>query len=251
MSDLDALLAAVIAHPADDVPRLLYADELDEAAGRLTDRAELIRVQIALSKCADRRPFDTYRAFVVAATYPVSLEKAHRLAEEQSKILDLEKREAELFAADWLRWADLRAFALRMCAADYGPHVLLWPNDRPLVGPRPGEPDRCELGWQRGFVHSLTSKPLLLLPLLCDARATQPIRVVRFDEYHGGVLTFHYDHRRRRKPIGVSVGSHPPVLRLSAREFRAADGNLWKTRAVHCRAWEATFPGLTFSLPPA
>lgn len=33
MTDLDALLAAIIAHPAEDMPRLLYADELDASAG--------------------------------------------------------------------------------------------------------------------------------------------------------------------------------------------------------------------------
>ena len=46
MSDRDALLAAVLAAPADDVPRLVYADFLDES-GDPGDAgwAALIRVQ--------------------------------------------------------------------------------------------------------------------------------------------------------------------------------------------------------------
>lgn len=33
MSDLDALSAAILAHPAEDTPRLVYADALDERVG--------------------------------------------------------------------------------------------------------------------------------------------------------------------------------------------------------------------------
>jgi uncharacterized protein (TIGR02996 family) len=53
MLDLDALLAAVLADPEDDLPRLVYADWLEEngdEAGRA--RAEFIRTQIALADAA-------------------------------------------------------------------------------------------------------------------------------------------------------------------------------------------------------
>lgn len=43
------LLAAVIAHPDDDVPRLVLADWLDEHGE--SERAEFIRVQIELNSC--------------------------------------------------------------------------------------------------------------------------------------------------------------------------------------------------------
>jgi uncharacterized protein (TIGR02996 family) len=51
MSDGDALLAAILAEPDEDVPRLVYADWLDEV-GDESDRAraELIRVQIELAR---------------------------------------------------------------------------------------------------------------------------------------------------------------------------------------------------------
>lgn len=48
MSDADALLAAVLADPDADLPRLVYADWLEERAE--AERAEFIRVQIELAR---------------------------------------------------------------------------------------------------------------------------------------------------------------------------------------------------------
>lgn len=51
MSDRDALLSAILAEPDADMPRLLYADWLDEFGDALDRaRAELIRVQIELTR---------------------------------------------------------------------------------------------------------------------------------------------------------------------------------------------------------
>jgi uncharacterized protein (TIGR02996 family) len=47
MSDHDALLAGVLAHPDADLPRLVYADFIEEAGDAA--RAEFIRVQCALA----------------------------------------------------------------------------------------------------------------------------------------------------------------------------------------------------------
>ena len=77
MSDQDALLAAIIANPDDDTPRLMYADWLDEhlpdkvpspAAGP-SARAEYIRVQCRLAGL----PFDE-------PDYPELLEREQTLA---------------------------------------------------------------------------------------------------------------------------------------------------------------------------
>ena len=48
MTDRDGFLAAIIAQPDDDVPRLVYADWLDEHGD--PERAELIRVQCELER---------------------------------------------------------------------------------------------------------------------------------------------------------------------------------------------------------
>jgi uncharacterized protein (TIGR02996 family) len=46
------LLAAILAKPEDDLPRLVYADFLDERNGSGdAERAEFIRVQVELAKC--------------------------------------------------------------------------------------------------------------------------------------------------------------------------------------------------------
>ncbi len=47
LTDRDAMLAAVIAAPDDDLPRLVYADWLDDHS--FAERAEFIRVQVALA----------------------------------------------------------------------------------------------------------------------------------------------------------------------------------------------------------
>ncbi len=78
MSDRDALLAAIIAHPDDDTPRLMYADWLDEHAPDATPspaagpsaRAEYIRVQCRLAQ----HPFDY-------PDYPELLEREQDLAD--------------------------------------------------------------------------------------------------------------------------------------------------------------------------
>jgi uncharacterized protein (TIGR02996 family) len=48
MSDDEALLAAIAAHPEEDTPRLVYADWLDEHGQPV--RAEFIRVQVAIAQ---------------------------------------------------------------------------------------------------------------------------------------------------------------------------------------------------------
>ena len=48
MTTQDALLAAVLANPADDLPRLVYADYLEENGD--PERAEFIRVQVEMAK---------------------------------------------------------------------------------------------------------------------------------------------------------------------------------------------------------
>jgi uncharacterized protein (TIGR02996 family) len=57
MNHHDAFLSAIIARPEDDLPRLVYADYLDETGD--PDRAEFIRVQCELAR---RGPSDPTRA---------------------------------------------------------------------------------------------------------------------------------------------------------------------------------------------
>jgi uncharacterized protein (TIGR02996 family) len=61
MTDEEALLAAIIAAPDDDLPRLVYADWLDEHGQ--PDRSEFIRVQCRLNVAGRPAPGDAERAF--------------------------------------------------------------------------------------------------------------------------------------------------------------------------------------------
>jgi uncharacterized protein (TIGR02996 family) len=50
LPDPSGLLAGILSAPEEDTPRLLYADWLDEEAGRATERAEYIRWSIKASR---------------------------------------------------------------------------------------------------------------------------------------------------------------------------------------------------------
>jgi uncharacterized protein (TIGR02996 family) len=72
MTDLDALLRAILAHPDDDTPRLIYADALEDVGE--SDRAALIRAQVELARVPEYDPTavrirnsETYRKQYTAA----------------------------------------------------------------------------------------------------------------------------------------------------------------------------------------
>ena len=65
MSDADALLAAVLADPDADLPRLVYADWLEERGE--AERAEFIRVQVELAR--DRGADNTRRIALWGASW--------------------------------------------------------------------------------------------------------------------------------------------------------------------------------------
>jgi uncharacterized protein (TIGR02996 family) len=60
MSDEDALLAAIAEHPAEDTPRLMYADWLEEHGEHI--RAEFIRVQIEIARADNLSQSEQSRA---------------------------------------------------------------------------------------------------------------------------------------------------------------------------------------------
>lgn len=101
MTEEQALLAAVVATPDDDLPRLVLADWLDEHGQE--ERAEFIRVQIAV----ERHPA---RLLNPAATY--------------GEFFDLREREEELAAHAALSTA-LILWARSVRAGQATPHPLL------------------------------------------------------------------------------------------------------------------------------
>jgi uncharacterized protein (TIGR02996 family) len=91
----NALMQAVLRHPADDLPRLLYADELD-AAGEC-ERAEFVRVQIELAKW-EMYPGERFNGFSHEGKRYEFTPTASLIAREK-ELLHLEyKREIKLIA---------------------------------------------------------------------------------------------------------------------------------------------------------
>jgi uncharacterized protein (TIGR02996 family) len=69
MSDSEALLQTVLAHPADDLPRLIFADFLEESGDPASSaRAEFIRVQCELAQVEAEPDPATVHAFLALRT---------------------------------------------------------------------------------------------------------------------------------------------------------------------------------------
>jgi uncharacterized protein (TIGR02996 family) len=93
VTDRDALLNAVLADPDDDLPRLVFADWLDEHGE--PDRGEFVRVQVELSKWQ--------------AEHPDCFDEPLPACSRCRRILALRSRERELFRGEWDE--ELGAFA--------------------------------------------------------------------------------------------------------------------------------------------
>jgi uncharacterized protein (TIGR02996 family) len=129
VSERDAFMAAILANPADDVSRLVYADFLEEYGER--DRAEFIRTQYELERLRAEQTdlfndeTDWHRCTGISATWcpncgdcscrepefsrsdddcPIhAAASPHCCAERVAdRIEDAREREAELFNPDWL-----------------------------------------------------------------------------------------------------------------------------------------------------
>jgi len=132
-TDLDLLLAAVLAEPDEDTPRLVYADALDER-GQPGDaeRAEFVRVQIAIAELeragstADPKRY----TFVNQSTDRLSSVTPPDLG----RLNDLRARERELYA--------------RL-------HPGVWPlgGSVPLFSPADGD---LVSAFRRGFLDKVT-----------------------------------------------------------------------------------------------
>jgi uncharacterized protein (TIGR02996 family) len=94
--DADALYRAILAHPDEDTPRLVYADWLDEHGDH--DRAEFIRVQCRLARMNEWD--DDYTADRIRATRLLHEHKPKWL--ERPAESDLNRRGLKAFARGFL-----------------------------------------------------------------------------------------------------------------------------------------------------
>lgn len=116
MSDHDPFLAAICESPDDDLPRLIYADYLDERGEG--ERAEFIRVQCALA----RRAREIESRITRPALPPGAYIKVDDVRTETEL---LRARERELLGivqdgiSNWHRWAETAASLLSGIGADH------------------------------------------------------------------------------------------------------------------------------------
>ena len=110
MTTREVLLQAVYAAPDDDIPRLVFADWCDERGE--PERAELIRLQVELTRDPDR---------------PDLLDRERALLADPAPLLDPEDREAFEVAAFAPAFA--RGFLTGAVFPDYGP----WEYDPPVL----------------------------------------------------------------------------------------------------------------------
>src|SRR5262249_1506358 len=115
----DALFCAILDHPEEDTPRLIFADWLDEHGE--ADRAEFIRVQIELSRLAPGQDEQSRLAFNEGDQWSLSnrLESvfaqvaAERAALEHGRYSELKLREQELLEDHGDSWSEpLRPFVV-------------------------------------------------------------------------------------------------------------------------------------------
>lgn len=137
MTDGEALLEAIKSDPADDVPRLAYADWLEEAAGGPTPRAEFIRVQVGIAT-AERGCSRPGRLLCDDPDCP------------ERRLGRLERRERDLLFEHWPRWLheafDHLAHDVGVSARggnDFG--VSLYSADKDELG-------HFDCSFRRGFV---------------------------------------------------------------------------------------------------
>ncbi len=136
----DALLKAILANPDDDAPRLIYADWLDENGQE--ERAELIRVQIALA-VADGCPVDD-------SDYCKKFNRWHAM----------QLREREL-----LQGPRPDLYENEVCWFHQGDGTDTW---RILFRPQ----------WRRGFVHAIICTAEDWIAHAAAILAAQPVREV-------------------------------------------------------------------------
>jgi uncharacterized protein (TIGR02996 family) len=153
-----AFLADIIAHPADDAPRLILADWLDERGGEGdAERAEFIRVQCALARLPPAR--DACECWE-SAYEPTSA--CPRCLREEA----LHARERELLARLCVRLPGETPFGTR-CVMTLDSRV------------RPDESSLPVLTLRRGFVGAAALAVTDYLDHTEALQAAQPVREVR------------------------------------------------------------------------
>lgn len=120
MTERDCFMARIIENPADDAPRLIFADWLEEQGE--SERAEFIRVQIALSRIPNIEITNAEQGKFTVHMQPQAVQKLadegrlfdpEFIREGHRKSEPLRQRERELLCAHHLEWRPDCSFGIQ------------------------------------------------------------------------------------------------------------------------------------------
>jgi uncharacterized protein (TIGR02996 family) len=231
VTEHEAFLAEVLAHPDDDGPRLIYADWLQgQESQAARDRGEFIRVQCELA-AMDERGEGT-----------IDSEIGHTCVDHPCPVCAQVDRYERLQGRERALWPDVfdpREWRFLGESMD----AVLGPVGRHLAAVR--------LVYHRGFVGVVSLPAMLWLDHGAAAMATAPIREVRFtnvdgveleanDDPHGGFF-----HVRVRGRLGFHKSYNRDWFLANTINFRRYPLIGEYFRELLNERW----PGVTFYLP--
>lgn len=212
MTDGDALLRAILDEPADDAPRLVYADWLEENGQ--PERAEFIRVQCGANLGVCEMEPNSYGE-------PFCLSGSGRLGRPfPCHYCALRRRERELLRLEWATVPDALDGAARKLKGVAGFRVF-----------RPGDADFV---FRRGFVEKVVCRAADFLAHADALTAAQPITEVE--------LTTWPEIDRQAEGRGVRC-------RIRGRQRWSFTHSRITANAVE-EALAAEWPRIRFTLPP-
>lgn len=225
MTDGEALLAAIIASPDDDTPRLVYADWLEE--NNQSKRAEFIRVQVELAALPQAPAHDVLRGGNDEAILRELMEWRKRWSATARKLRD--RAQEILISFPAAKYLDVPASLTKT-----HPHRDVAPG-QPVVRCHGYGVREVRLRFDRGFVAEVTSEAAEWLAHGDAIRSAHPVTRV--------TLTTQPD----LQVLVPGVYSLPGENRWAATKL--GDNEQW--RDVALRLLHTEWPGVTFELLPA
>jgi uncharacterized protein (TIGR02996 family) len=218
MTTADALLAAVIASPDDDLPRLVYADWLDEHGE--PERAEFVRAQVELEQMESDPDQDRCYTKGTVCRDPRCPSLRWHMWQKALRL-----REGEL---------------LRLHAAAWVPGELVAVSPAAEVWfAFPGQAGHCVGRFGRGFLKSMTLPAAEWVRHADAVLARHPVRRVMFSEWPDED-SFGFNHE------GVWLGEedHGRIYPWADGEYPVRD-----RRVPIRRAFSSRWPGVGFEWP--
>ena len=211
MTDHQALLAAVLAAPDDDAPRLVYADWLDENGE--PERAEFIRLGCEISRIWEQKTERLANLLSESGTLLLKHGETWSLKELV--------RPCGLKVGGQRRWLTSHGIIDRTSVRHEGSYV--YPPDRLF-----------SWDWARGFIHSITCTASDWLKHADAITAEHPVREVRLTTWP--VMAVWYEEEENQDDPAVAQKA---MLRQLAQQWPGITFHLPELQQRSTYEWEA------------